>query len=83
MKQYVYIAVLEYSDSVEFSVHSTEQKAKKSLANSLKNIIKNYSEELEDTPEKYHKELKERDWFTVYGSYGFSVHGYIRKKEIL
>ena len=83
MKQYVYIAVLEYSDSVEFSVHSTEQKAKKSLTNSLKNIIKNYSEELEDTPEKYHKELKERDWFTVYGSYGFSVHGYIRKKEIL
>ena len=83
MKQYVYIAVLEYPDSVEFSVHSTEQKAKKSLANSLKNIIKNYSEELEDTPEKYHKELKERDWFTVYGSYGFSVHGYIRKKEIL
>ena len=83
MKQNVYIVVLEYSDGVEFSVHSTEQKAKKSLTNSLENIIKNYSDELEDTPEKYRKELKEKQWFTVYGSYGFSVHGYVRREPVL
>ena len=83
MKQNVYIVVLEYSDGVEFSVHSTEQKAKKSLVNSLENIIKNYSEELEDTPEKYRKELKKKQWFTVYGSYGFSVHGYVRREPVL
>ena len=83
MKQNVYIVVLEYSDGVEFSVHSTEQKAKKSLVNSLENIIKNYSEELEDTPEEYRAEFKKKNWFTIYGSYGFSVHGYIRREPVL
>jgi hypothetical protein len=38
MKQIVYIVVLEYYDGVEFSVHSTEQKAKKSS----KTILSSY-----------------------------------------
>ena len=40
MKQYVYIAVLEYPDSVEFSVHSTEQKAKKTDTPEPKSVDK-------------------------------------------
>ena len=83
MNKYVYLTILEYPDGVDFSAYSTEKKALKALSQTLEKIIQ--TEEIEDSPEKIREEFTDhqKTWFTVYGSYGFSVHGYIRKKEIL